>query len=242
MNALTHYSSLSMQALRHPNRARIMLKFRPFTMVPANLYFVNLELANRARNIPGAIVECGTWKGGMIGGIASLLGPERQYHLFDSYEGLPPATEKDGAEAKNWQADPKGSFYFDNCTASIEDAKKAMSIAGAKNVEFNKGWFSNTLPGRKFPDGIALLRMDADWYDSTMQILDNLFHQVVPGGVILVDDYFMWEGCSKAIHHFLDREHRTERIQSCNDVCFLIKSAETAGVIESTAASTSASS
>ena len=54
-------------------------------------YIANLVLSGRAAGVPGAIVECGTWKGGMIAGIASLLGASREYYLYDSFEGLPPA-------------------------------------------------------------------------------------------------------------------------------------------------------
>jgi hypothetical protein len=54
-------------------------------------YRDNLALCDSVRHIAGAVVECGTWKGGMIAGMASLLGPQRHYYLYGSYEGLPPA-------------------------------------------------------------------------------------------------------------------------------------------------------
>src|SRR5437879_4892585 len=78
-------------------------KFRKFTMTPEDVYTGNLVLAQRVKAIPGAVVECGTWRGGMIAGIADVLGSKRRYFLFDSYEGLPPAKEIDGQAALAWQ-------------------------------------------------------------------------------------------------------------------------------------------
>jgi hypothetical protein len=53
-----------------------------------------------------------------------------------------------------------------------------MSIANAPHANVVKGWFEDTLPSAKFPDGIALLRMDGDWHKSTYQILESLFPAV----------------------------------------------------------------
>jgi O-methyltransferase len=99
-----------------------------------------------------------------------------------------------------------------------------MQRAGVPNVTIVKGWFENTLPNTEMPEGILLLRMDADWYDSTMCILEHLFPQVVPGGCVIIDDYRCWDGCSKAIHDYLSRGKRTERISMFNDrVAFVVK-------------------
>jgi hypothetical protein len=66
-----------------------------------------------------------------------------------------------------------------------------------------KGYFQDTLPRKKDEVApIALLHMDADWYESTKTILDNLYDFVVPDGFIQVDDYGHWEGCRQALHEF----------------------------------------
>lgn len=77
-------------------------RFKDYTMIPTHIYCENLLLLDRVHSIPGAIVECGTWKGGMIAGIASILGDEKEYWLFDSFEGLPPTKEIDGTKAIEW--------------------------------------------------------------------------------------------------------------------------------------------
>ncbi len=196
---------------------------KEYTMIPENIYLINLNLVEKFLKVPGAIVECGTWKGGMIAGIAVLLKNNREYYLFDSFQGLPEVKAIDGLAAKEWQADTDSSIYFDNCTASENDAKKAMEISRVENYKIKKGWFNETLPNAKFNRGIAILRLDGDWYESTMDILNNLFKHVNEGGLIIIDDYYVWEGCSKAVHDFLSYNKRSENIMSQDGVCYIIK-------------------
>ena len=183
---------------------RLHLKYRKYTMISGRVYAGNLHLAAKVKNVEGIIVECGTWRGGMIAGIADVLGSQRDYYLCDSFQGLPPAKEIDGAAAKAWQADSTSPKYHDNCTASQEEARAAMSMSSARGYRIVKGWFEETLP-KLPPQPIALLRMDADWYDSTKCILDNLADRVVSGGLIIIDDYYTWEGCTVAENEFATR-------------------------------------
>lgn len=198
-------------------------RFRNYTMIYPPNYVANLKLACNIAPISGAIVECGTWKGGMIAGIATYLGKDREYYLFDSFEGLPPVEPVDGPAAKKWQENTESPSYFDNCKASESDALKAMALAGIENPKLEKGWFENSLPKATFPKGIALLRMDADWYKSTYQILESLFPYVKQGGLVLIDDYYTWDGCSKAVHDYLSQHKRPERISSFKGVCYMVK-------------------
>ena len=189
-------------------------------MIPGNTYVGNLCLAAMAAEIQGSIVECGTWRGGMIAGIADVLGPGRRYYLFDSFEGLPPAKEIDGPAALAWQADTKSPDYFDNCTASEQEARAAMSLSPAKDYQIVKGWFRETLPRVNMPQPIALLRMDGDWYESTKCILDNLAPSVARGGLIIVDDYYLWDGCTQAVNEAAAM--RKWRIQQYAGICFIV--------------------
>ncbi len=195
--------------------------FKEFTMVPELTYIENLHLINKFRSVDGCVVECGTWKGGMIAGIAKLLG-DKEYHLFDSFEGLPKANEIDGALALQYQQDKNNPNYHDNCKADVEFAQEAMRLSGAKNFTIHKGWFSDTLPRFKKP--ISVLRLDGDWYGSTAECLTNLFDLVVDGGLIIIDDYYAWEGCRRALHDYLSENQKVETIMQWNNqVCFLVK-------------------
>jgi O-methyltransferase len=198
-------------------------KFKKFTMIPEPVYINNLVLAQRINDLDGCVVECGVWRGGMAGGLADILGDERFYYLFDSFQGLPKAQEIDGKSALDWQTDINGTMYFDNCYAPKEYAEEAMSISCAKKYTLGEGWFEETLPNFKSDTQIALLRLDADWYESTKTCLDNLFDLVKEGGLIILDDYYAWDGCSKALHDFLSKNSRSERIESFNGICFIIK-------------------
>lgn len=207
----------------------IFRKFQQFTMIPEATYIENLRLSTRIMLGParGCIVECGTWRGGMIAGIADIFGGSRSYYLFDSYQGLPPAKEMDGDRAKQWQADTKSPLYYDNCSASEEQARTAMSMSRATKYLITKGWFNETLPHAQFPEPIALLRMDADWYDSTKCILDCLIPAMAPGGLVIVDDYYTWEGCTVAINEFAAARKWKIR-QSKGGICFMVAPEEVA--------------
>jgi O-methyltransferase len=168
------------------------------------MYVDNLELVANFGTTSGCIVECGVWRGGMMAGIAEVLGPNRQYFLFDSFEGLPPAREEvDGEWVMEWQSDTTSPIYFNNCRAAEEEAAAAMKLSGATSFWLVKGWFKDTLPSYKFPTEIAILRLDGDLYDSTRVCLENLYPHVVPGGIVILDDYHNWDGCARAVNEYI---------------------------------------
>jgi O-methyltransferase len=201
---------------------KVYRKYRHFTMIPELAYVGNLRVATLAARVRGSVVECGTWRGGMIAGIADVLGSGRRYYLFDSFQGLPPAKDIDGASALAWQANTTGPDYFNNCTASEEEARTAMSRSVAKDYQIIKGWFEETLPKMKPQEPIALLRLDADWYESTKCILDNFASCVAPGGLIIVDDYYNWEGCTQAVNECAAIRRWKIRQSPYAGCCFII--------------------
>lgn len=200
---------------------RLWLKYRDSTMCSEPVFRDNLNLAERVRYVNGAVVECGTWRGGMLAGLAEWLGPGRLYVACDGFQGLPPAQPVDGPAALAWAAaNPRG------CLAAPEDVQGALARAGATQTRVVGGWFAQTLPALAAEIGpVALLRLDADWYDSTLTCLAHLFRCVVPGGLIIVDDYYVWDGCAEAIHQFLFEDHCRERIRSLGDVAYIVKGA-----------------
>lgn len=187
-------------------------RYKEFTMVSLKEYIECLSLVSQFRNIEGCVIECGVWKGGMIAGIADVLGKDRQYYLFDSFEGLPDAKEIDGAAAIEWQKDVNSPGYYDNCKAEMDWAEKAMKKSGAMKYTIVKGWFNQTIPTYKLEQPIAILRLDGDWYESTMDCLEGFFDKVAKGGLIILDDYYIWDGCARALHDFLSKYKRPERI------------------------------
>jgi len=201
----------------------VYAKYAEYTMILKGNYINNLALIDKHRAVSGCVVECGVWRGGMIAGIAELLGPDRQYVLFDSFEGLPPAKEIDGPAALAWQADSTNPTYLDNCAAPSSFATHAMRLAGARNVSVHSGWFKDTLPGYAPPAPIAILRLDGDWYDSTMVCLEALFPHLAPEGVVILDDYCTWDGCRRAVHDYLYQYKSLARILQWRDDVTYIK-------------------
>ena len=205
-------------------------RYAKSTMIHYPSYIANLMLAGRAlrnrRLRSAAIVECGTWKGGMAAALIHFGGSARDYLFFDSFEGLPPAQELDGEKARAWQTNDQSPSYYENCSASLDDFKATIARArpDLRRVAIHKGFFSDTLPAVKVPP-IAILRLDGDWYESTMQCLEKFWDSVIPGGLILIDDYYTWDGCSRAFHDFLSSRKATEKVRQPRFGCvgYIIK-------------------
>lgn len=203
----------------------VLERVRPYTMVPRESL---TELARQVRavldqRIPGAFVECGTWRGGcsfLMAELLRLAGDEaRKVWMFDSFEGIPPPAEIDGPAAQTWAKDTASPWYHDNLRVSIEEVKEAAVALGLESrVEPVKGYFDRTLSmtrGRIGP--IALLRIDADWHASVSCCLEQLFGQVSPGGLVVFDDYFAYEGCAIAVHEFLGARSLPHRIEAIGE-------------------------
>lgn len=199
--------------------------FSEFTMISKDLYIDNLSVAKAVHDIDGAVVECGVWRGGMIAGLARILGPNRMYHLFDSFQGLPEAKTIDGEKAVRWQKDVEAPDYFDNCSVPADFARQAMDRAGVPYA-LHEGWFDQTVPAfaQQHKDKVALLRLDGDWYESTWCCLEHLFPLVCQQGVVIIDDYYYWDGCSRAVHDYLSKTQSVSRVfTSPHGVAYIVK-------------------
>ena len=187
-------------------RSILYNKYEDFTMVGKDKFFESLELSERIAEVPGSIVEAGVWRGGMLAGLAEFHGDSRSYFAYDSFQGLPEAQAIDGEKAKRYQSDATAANYFDNCAAEEKFIKDLFLKLPGIDLKIVKGWFSDTLrEANNLPDQIALLRMDGDWYESTMNIMEFLYPRVARGGVIIIDDYDYWVGCKKATHTYFNR-------------------------------------
>ena len=209
--------------LPYSRLSKIYHKFSDFTMMPERVYVHTLQIAETAVGLEGCVVECGVWRGGTAAGLLSVLGASRKLYLFDSFEGLPPARQIDGEAALEYQKNTKNPWYLDNCYAPPCYAERAMELAGASNYEMVKGWYDQTLPQFRVAQPIAVLHLDADWYNSILTCLNHLFDRVAAGGLIIVDDYYVWDGCSRALHDYLSKRSAVERIREFGGVCYLKK-------------------
>ena len=153
-------------------------------------------------NIPGDLMEAGVWRGGAVilmrGILAAYGDANRQVWAADSFEGLPPP------DPTNFSQDLTDDLSIHKELAvSLEEVKSNFARYGLLDdqVHFVKGWFKDTLDDAPI-ESLAVLRLDGDYYESTIQILESLYHKVSPGGFVIVDDYLHLETCRQAVDDF----------------------------------------
>lgn len=192
---------------------RLIATVKPWYTMAKNKNLALLhELAGRVarEGVPGDLVECGVWNGGSAAVTAKGLGEafaDRVMWLFDSFEGVPRPGERDGVLERK--------YYFEGWNkGAVENVKAIFDRLGLPwaRVHIERGWFQDTLPQAKV-ERIALLHVDADWYDSVMQVLDTLYDRVSPGGFVVFDDYGSWQGCRRAADDFLSKRGLRVRLE-----------------------------
>jgi O-methyltransferase len=172
-----------------------------------------------ANSIPGDIVECGVWRGGsaMVAALTLRdLEEKRALWLYDTFSGMTPPTERDshaGIGAAELLAEEPDRTAWVWGEAQIDVAKANLAATGYPDdlIRFVVGPVEETIP-REVPHQIALLRLDTDWYESTLHELTHLYPLLAPGGVLIVDDYGHWSGAREAVDEYLGRSVLLARI------------------------------
>ena len=169
-------------------------------------------------NIAGDFIETGVWRGGgciFMQGILSAYNQTqmRKVWVADSFEGLPPC---------NQELYPKDLYDWTpmnhSLAISIDEVQenfRRYDLLG-ENVIFLKGWFKDTLPDVPI-EKLAILRLDGDMYESTMDSLNNLYNKLQPGGFLIIDDYLV-DSCLAAIRDFRNENDIKEEIIMIDDV------------------------
>jgi O-methyltransferase len=167
-----------------------------------------------AEHIPGDLIECGVWRGGaciLMRAVLAAYGDEtRSVWLADSFAGVPPP------DTANYKADKGILMRFDIAApmlaVSQSDVRKNFERYGLldEQVRFLPGWFKDTLSGAPI-DQLAVLRIDGDLYESTIQALEALYPRLSPGGFCIIDDYLI-KACSQAVTDYRSRHSITAEI------------------------------
>lgn len=164
-------------------------------------------------NIHGCIVETGVWRGGMGMYMKAILNEykdNRDIYLFDTYKYFPPPNNNN---IKDNDIHSIVELLFQNMQ-SVEQVKQNFERFNLldNHVFFVAGLFSETIPYTDVGD-IAILRLDSDYYESTMFVLEHYYKNIVPGGFLIIDDYNNhYLGCKDAIHDFRKKYNITNKI------------------------------
>ena len=161
--------------------------------------------------VAGDFIETGVWRGGsciLAKALFNTFGENRTVWVADSFQGLPKPNTSLYPEDKG-----DDLYSLEQLRISEDQVKnnfKRFNLLD-DNIKFLKGWFKDTLPSAPI-EKLAIVRLDGDMYESTMDGLVNLYHKLSPGGFLIVDDYGVIPACKKAVHDFRDKNGITEKI------------------------------
>jgi O-methyltransferase len=207
-----------------PEFRRLADQASPFTMTSVERMYALYQAVRYINDaqISGDLVECGVWRGGsaMLAALTlkRLGDTTRRLWLYDTYEGMPPPGDADvrwdGRHAAETLAadvrQPGANNYW--AYATLSDVQANLSSTGYPNVEYVVGKVEETIPDR-MPANISLLRLDTDWYESTLHELEQLYPRLSPRGVLIIDDYGWWRGARRATdEYFADQPLLLSRI------------------------------
>jgi hypothetical protein len=163
-------------------------------------------------NIEGVIVECGVDTGNFEHIWCNELmrnNVVRDIYLYDTFGGLVKPTEYDytykDAVYKMWESNIVSESINNWCYNPLEMVKNRLNSTGypQSNLHYVVGDVMETLKDKStIPEKIAILRLDTDWYESSKYELEQMYDNVVTGGVIIFDDYYHWDGQRRATDDF----------------------------------------
>lgn len=155
--------------------------------------------------ILGDLIETGVWRGGasiFMRGILKAYGcGDRRVWVADSFQGLPPV------DKEKYPDDAALALHrFQDLAVSLEEVQKNFARYGLLDAQvvFVKGWFRDSLPVAGI-ERLAVMRLDGDLYESTMDALENLYAKLSAGGFVIIDDYNAVKGCNDAVDEFRTR-------------------------------------
>lgn len=177
-------------------------------------------LRQRERGVSGDLIEAGVWRGGAVALMAALLRATgetgRRVVAADSFAGIPPDTQFPLDPVDRWP---------DRWVASLAEVQANLDQLGLLDqVELLPGLFADSLPklaGRRF----ALMRLDADSYDSTMTALAWLYPLLCRDGVVIIDDWHL-PGCKLAVINYVRRHGLQVKFREAHGNCYWFKREE----------------
>jgi O-methyltransferase len=176
----------------------------------------NLEQLTRMvleEGIAGDLIETGVWRGGATILMRAILQAyqvtDRRVFVADSFRGIPPINPDKYPADRAHEGMDKLEILTNNSLERVRENFQRMHLLD-EQVVFVEGWFKDTLP-QLATDRLALLRLDGDLYESTMDAFTHLYPKLSPGGFVIVDDMCL-EGCVKAVEDYRQAHNITDPI------------------------------
>lgn len=164
-----------------------------------------------SRGVPGDLIETGVWRGGasifMRAVLKAYRDDKRVVWVADSFQGPPKPN------AKRYPADTQNNGWkAKELVVPLHVVKANFNQYGLLDdqVRFLEGFFNDSLPAAPI-ESLAVIRLDGDLYESTIDALNNLYHKLSLGGYLIIDDYNL-PACKQAITNFRKQHNITEEI------------------------------
>jgi len=220
---LTRLLTLYSLTARHPNSVSVIRKVKNKNLTYLEKWaladLAQVTLANERKGINGVIIEAGCALGGSAIVIASAKARERPFYVYDAFGMIPPPSEKDGQDAhERYKVISSGKAsgidsgrYYGYENNLYEQVRKTFEEFGLEtnthNIKLIKGLYEDTLRV-DFP--VSLAHIDSDWYKSVMTCLNRIEPYLVPGGTLVIDDYFCWSGCKRAVDEYFSGKDQSK--------------------------------
>ncbi len=164
-----------------------------------------------ANNTSGTLIEAGCALGGSAIVMTAAKSRSRSLAIYDTFGTIPPPSEKDEIDSKNrYDEIAKGEAkglggdayygYLPDLLNKVKDNFANANYPHEENaISFIEGLYETTL----YPqEPVALAHIDCDWYDSVMVCLERITPHLSYGGILVIDDYYHWSGCKKAVDEY----------------------------------------
>jgi O-methyltransferase len=165
---------------------------RPETLVGDQKRKHLRDLLEQCRDLPGEVWECGVYQGGTAWVLEKFSKKNQTLRLFDSWEGLPEPHEKDNA-------------HYKGCFGDVDYERVKSWFVDCPHVQFHKGWIPDTFVGLEHCR-ICFAHIDLDFYQSYLDSLNFIYPRLLPGGIIVFDDYGapQCKGATAAVDEFFE--------------------------------------
>ena len=220
---LNRFPKMLSFAKQHPNLVASIRKVKKKNLTFLNRWalieLAQVALANEQREIDGAIIEAGCALGGSAIILTKSKVRERPFYIYDVFGMIPPPSERDGQDAQTrYKVIESGNShgiggehyygYEEDLYHKVQQNFNEYGLeTSTHNIKLIKGLYEDTL---RVNFSVSLAHIDCDWYDSVMVCLNRIEPYLVSGGTLVIDDYFCYSGCKRAVDDYFSSKDKSK--------------------------------